>query len=83
MNVDGLLESGILPVGEPILVIVCSWDRDISVFGVVASIFLGVKSVSVAVASKLDRAVDTFHEPWDLRSFGGIVLWTRGLTKKG
>ena len=72
-----------LPVGAPMLVIVCSWDRDISVVGVVASMFLGVKSVSVAVASKLERAVDTFHEPCDLGSFGGIVLWTRGLTEQG
>lgn len=62
---------------------VCSWDHDISVVGVVASIFLGVESVSVAVASKLDRAVDTFHEPGDLWPLGGIVLWTRELTEKG
>lgn len=50
--------------------------------GVVASTFLGVKSVLVAVVSGLDRAVDTFHEPCDLGPFGGIVVWARGLTRK-
>ena len=83
MNVEVLLEFSISLVGEPLLVMVCSWDQDISVVGVVASMDFGVESVSVAVASKLDRGIDTFHEPCDLWLLGGIVLWTRELTKKG
>ena len=78
-----LLESSISLVGEPLLVMVCSWDQDISVVGVVESMVWGVESVSVAVVSKLDSGVDTFHEPCDLWPLGGVVLWTRELTKKG
>ena len=62
--------------------IVCPWDEDISVVGFVASTW-EVKSVSVAVVSELDRAVDIFNESCDLEPFDGIVVLKPVSTREG
>ena len=68
-----LLDSGISVFSEPLLVISCPWEEDISVVGFVAS-RLEFRSVLVAIVSGLDRTVDTFHESCDLGPFGGTVV---------
>ena len=82
MNEGVLFKSVIFVISEPLLVIIGPWDEDISVVGFVASMW-EVKSVSVAVVSELDKAVDTFNESCDLGPFGGIVVLMPVSTMEG